>query len=85
MKKIAIALCLSLIPIVLAIPNSLEIERATFIHRVVPSSILEVYPYLIKSHNPLLKSILGVRHEFPNGFTAWLNPGQAQLLNLLRI
>lgn len=41
--------------------------------------------YFVKSDNPFVKAFTGVRHDFPDGFSAQLTSGQVELLNALRI
>jgi subtilisin len=36
-------------------------------------------PYIIYSENPILKKLLGVRHEFPGKFTTDLTPAQVEI------
>jgi subtilisin len=47
--------------------------------------VLTPLPYYIKSDNPVLKALLGVKHEFLGVFSAELTPAQVGLLNLLGV
>lgn len=41
--------------------------------------------FLIKSNNDVLKAVYGVHHNFDNGFTTELSPGQVKLLQKLDV
>lgn len=76
MRKILITMVLSLlvVPIVAGIP---AMKTETSLH--------STKPYWVKSNNPLVKSVVKIRHEFRNYFSASLTPTQAKLLRLLGI
>lgn len=42
-------------------------------------------PYYVNSHNPTLKALFGVRHEFDGAFSAELNPTELGLLELIGV